>query len=84
MYRPGGVPELVAGSILLAIATALGSFAVYAVEAGGEGGAGIAALVLAIGAIFFAGSGSFMLLGIDSKRLSIRVGLMGLALGLIP
>jgi hypothetical protein len=84
MYRPGGTPELVTGGILLAIAAALGSFGLYAAQAGGEGGAGIAASVLAIGAFFFGGFGRFMLLGIDSKRLSTRVALLGLALGLIP
>jgi hypothetical protein len=84
VYRPGGTPELVTGSVLLAIAAALLSFALYANQAGGEGGAGIGARLLALGAFFFGGVGGFMLLGIDSKQLSTRVALVGLALGLIP
>jgi hypothetical protein len=84
MYRPGGAPELVTGSILLAIAAALLSFALFATDAGGEGGAWIASRMLGLGAIFFGGFGGFMLLGIDSRRLSARVGVMSLALGLIP
>jgi hypothetical protein len=84
MYRPGGAPELVTGGILLAIGAALLSFALYAIEAGGEGGVGIAASVLGTGALFFGGFGGFMLLGIDSKQLSMKIGLIGLALGLIP
>jgi uncharacterized membrane protein len=75
----------VTGSILLAIAAVLGSFALFFGQAeGGEGGAGIAASVLWLGAIFFGGFGGFMLLGIDSKQLSIKVGTAGLALGLVP
>jgi hypothetical protein len=85
MYRPGGAPELVAGTVLLAIAAALGLFALILGQAGGgEGGAGIAALFLGAGSVFFGGFGGFMLLGIDSKQLSLRVGTVGLALALIP
>jgi hypothetical protein len=40
--------------------------------------------VVGLGAIFFGGFGGFMLLGIESKPLSTRVALIGLALGLIP
>jgi hypothetical protein len=35
-------------------------------------------------AIFFGGFGAFMLLGIESRQLSTRVALIGLAPGLIP
>jgi hypothetical protein len=85
MYRPGGAPELVAGSVLLAIAAALGLFALFLGQAeGGEGGAGIGALFLGAGSLFFGAFGGFMLLGIDSKQLSIKVGTVGLALSLVP
>ena len=88
MYRPGGIPELVAACVLLSIATGLGSFALYASQVEGEGGSRIGpqlgALVLGAGAILSGWFGGEMLLGIESKQLSRRVAVGGLVLGLLP
>jgi hypothetical protein len=87
MYRPGGAPELGVAIVLLAIATGLCGCGLSVSQGDSpDGGPGryFAFIALMAGAVFFGWHGASMLLGIDSRRLSARVGVMSLALGLIP